>query len=75
MRCCVCGWADADDDHERAHLRSQYDYLKGEVARLRAEAQTRHPEGGNIVTYTKRELLHTALAVGVTVVVAVAPAE
>ena len=73
MRCYVCGWADADDDHERGHLRSQYDHLKREVARLKAElADEREPRGGNEMTYTKRELLHTALAVGVTVLVAVA---
>ena len=46
MRCCVCGWADADDEHERNHLRSQYDYLMTEARRLRAE----RPRGGNIVT-------------------------
>ena len=68
MRCHVCGWADAGDEHEREHLRSQYDYLMTEVRCLRAE----RPGGGNEMTYTMREILHTALAVAVTVIVAVA---
>ena len=51
MRCHVCGWVDADAEHERAHLRSQYDYLQYECARLRAElADVYKPRGGNIVT-------------------------
>lgn len=73
MRCCVCGWADADQEHELGHLKSQYGYLTGEVRRLRAElAAIRAPRGGNEMSYTLREILHTGLAVGVTIVVAVA---
>ena len=51
MRCCVCGWADADQEHELGHLKSQYHYLTDERARLRAELDAiRAPRGGNIVT-------------------------
>ena len=51
MRCSVCGWADADQEHEIGHLKSQYRYLIDERAHLRAELDsTRIPGGGNIVT-------------------------
>lgn len=51
MRCCVCGWADADQEHELGHLKSQYRYLNDERARLRAKlADIYRPRGGNIVT-------------------------
>jgi hypothetical protein len=73
MRCCVCGWADADAEHELGHLKSQYYYLSNECARLRAElADVYRARGGNEMNYTIREILHSAFALGVTVVVAVA---
>jgi len=52
MRCCVCGWADADQEHELGHLKSQYHHLIDERARLRAElAAIRTPRGGHIVIH------------------------
>ena len=51
MRCCVCGWADADDYHELAHLRSEHDYLTGQVAELKMRL-AHEPKGGKTVIHS-----------------------